>query len=194
MAGFLPRGKLSRQIFSVLRRHLSTAAAAEKPSTTQTGIPFIVPHHTIKKALIVHPKSRAFQPSLKHQWLTKTVLTQGLPESYLENSDLSSEEIQKSVEMFQGSLTQHLAFQKELKKYKTNFEEEIKLGIFQDVLRICWGFSGKCSRLRESFLDVSPKIHTHWVRRNEFCQLVFHPDLVLWTSDPNVIYEKGELM
>ncbi|XP_031556622.1 39S ribosomal protein L37, mitochondrial-like [Actinia tenebrosa] len=190
MAAFFPRGKISHQIFSVLRRRLSTVAAAEKPTTTQKGIPFIVPRHTIKKALIVHPKSRAFQPSLKHQWLTKTILNQGLPESCLENSNLFPEEIQKSVDIFQSSLIQQLGFQKELKKHKTNFEEEVKLGIFQDILRICWGFSNKCSRLRESFLDVSPKIHTHWVRGHEFCQLVYHPDLVLWTNEPNVIYKK----
>ncbi|XP_001631633.2 39S ribosomal protein S30, mitochondrial [Nematostella vectensis] len=171
----ISRGRLSLSLPFYSR---SFCAVASKPNSRspQTGIPIIIPPHVIKKANIVHPKSRAVHPLLKHQWLTKTVFEKGLPFSSEENQEqtqLAPEVAQLINERFGGSLAQTLGFQKPPNKTKKRFEEEIRYGIFQDLVRLCSG------NLTDTFVDVCPKVLTHWVRKHEFYQLEFYPDVIL---------------
>ena len=182
-----------RAVGFMSRRRLSSAVAKEDISSAQTGVPLILAPHVIKKAYIVHPTTRSFDPIRKYQWLTKTSLVQGLPPSLQKcDSLLSDEQLMSIKEALKVSLIQTLGFQKEGRKKKERFDNEIRLGVLQNLLRVFWSLSHHFPHLKNSYLDHEPRITTHWARNNHFYQMEHRPAFILRTKDANPLFHEGK--
>ena len=186
---------LFRHAQGMNRRQLCAVATKEEKETHQTGIPLIIAPHVIKRAFIVHPSTKQIDASSKYQWFTKTKLIEGLP-AWLSNLDsyLSDQEYGVFREQFAKSLLQNFGFRKETFSVRKNERrgEQLRMGVLQDLLRCCWSFSDRFSHLNDCFLDLEPKIKTHWVRHHNFYQLEYNPAYIIRTKQKTPLLETGE--
>jgi hypothetical protein len=166
----------------------SVAKSVSKFEIPHTGIPIIIRPFVVKKAYVVHPKVTGFQADLKAQWLTKTNLREGLPDSILSRDDLSATQFAFLKERMEKSLLQTVAYQKIGAKWKMNYDVDLLESLFPSLLLQCWHIA---DNLNDSFLDFQPCVRTHWCRDHNFYQTMFSPGYVLRTAKPLPLFDEG---
>lgn len=147
--------------------------------STGSEMPFMVPPQAIKKGFQVHQSPRSFtlKPDEKMMWLTKTYLTEGLPDS-LE----SPESTKDTVNMFRDYLHQIAAFQiNPARPSRTFHEEEFSLGLLQEMLRMA--MMTNPPQNQDLFIHRKPQIETNWFRNYVFFHAKYEPSFVLRISE-----------
>ena len=185
------RGRLSFHF----QRRLYSALAAEQSQLPQTGVPIIVAPHVIKKAYIVHPTTKVMDPCKKAQWLTKTTIVHSLPPAVCKLGEFFQQsDVNLVKDALKSSVIQKFAFQKEGTRNKASgkFQEELRLGVLTDLLRVFWSLAERFPHLRDSYIDCEPSIMIHWARNHNFFQLKHNPSLILRTKEPLPLFERGK--
>ncbi len=148
-----------------------------------TDTPFMVPTQVVKKGHFVHqsPRFFTFKPHEKMIWLTKTYLTEGLPNEVMSLENCNEDD----VETVKGILHQIAAFQRNPKKPSTTFhEEEFSLGLMLELLRVVLCRRSMLGASNDLFSQMKPRTETNWFRNFNFYHANYQPSLVLRTDTP----------
>ena len=162
-------------------RNYSQAVIDHEANDISTGseMPFMVPPQVVRKGFEVHPTPRTFtfKPDEKMKWLTKTYLTEGLPDELL-STDCDKE----SINFVKDCLHQIFGFQVHPRRpSNTFFEEELSLGLLQQMMQVAMMTSPENSQ--DMFIHRRPIIETNWFRNYVFYHAKYHPSFALRVSD-----------
>ncbi|XP_065060097.1 uncharacterized protein LOC135687468 [Rhopilema esculentum] len=162
-------------------RNYSQALIDHEANDISTGseMPFMVPPQVVRKGFEVHPTPRTFtlRPDEKMKWLTKTYLTEGLPDE-LSSTDCDKE----SINFVKDCLHQIFGFQVHPHRpSNTFFEEELSLGLLQQMMQVAMMTSPENSQ--DLFIHRRPLIETNWFRNYVFYHAKYHPSFALRVSD-----------
>ena len=138
-----------------------------------------------RKSYTVHPITQIIDPLQKYQWLTKTAVIEGLPQSVL---DLPSHP-SSVVEDFQMRTTEVFATQpKRGRRYKYLQPADVTRRVLQGILPSVWSLAEAHPHLSSSPMAYEPKVEAYW-RRSELnfvCQP--RPSYMLHTEQPLALF------
>jgi len=152
----------------------------------------LLPHH-VKKAYHVHLQPTSTIPGVvdKYSWLTKTVLTNKLPNDY-HGEPPTGEAYEKLLEQFHDVLQHKVAYTHTAKKNIRHTPHRLDYNLVWDILRLTTSGGADHLRPENSFLYQQPDVETSWMRGthshdssrrgvNRFYQAKFQPEFVLRT-------------
>ena len=126
-----------------------------------------------RKCFVVHPHTRVLRPLEKYQWLTGSVLEDGLPDSL--------PDVQQNFEAEMECLEErvHEVMRQPPRRWK---REDVARGLLTSALAAVW--MGGLEHLQLASLSPDPKVECYWRRsgRNFLC--VSHPLLILHSRTP----------
>lgn len=113
---------------------------------------------------MVHPLTEISDPLTKYQWLTKSTLVKGLPESITSHSPPSN----LAIEDLEQRTCEFLAHQVR-KPYSGRglYSPRTISGLFQSMLTSIWLLASDHWHLRSSHMTLEPKVETYWRRNGE---------------------------
>ncbi len=121
-----------------------------------------------RKCNVVHPHSKIVDPLTKYQWLTKSVVVQGLPET-IKNIEIPDDAT--TVDNFVQRAEEYLVFQDhDRPSYRI---PELKIsGFLQSTLASVWPLGDEFEHLRDSHFTFEPIVECYWRRNghNFVCQ------------------------
>ena len=166
----------------------SLSKNATKSTLPHTGIPIILRPFVIKKAYVVHPKTKSLQADLKAQWLTKSCLRKGLPELAFCWNNITSEQLDSLKQRTAKSLLHTIASQKIGLKWKMNYDTDLLHGLLPSLLIQFMNHVESRGRTLNGF--KSP-IRTHWCRNHDFYQTSFLPGYMFLSGTALPTFEPG---
>jgi len=159
------------------------------------SVPLLILPHSVKKAyhLDIHtPKvTRVLQ---RKSWVTKTLLTHGLPKQYEDEVDMSNYE--QLLQEYHEILQQTFAATKLPRNVKRRqLVRRLDFNLFWDVLRLTTRYSPGAEHLRveNSFLFHKPTVETFWARSEGYEGLDDDHDMKRqYTPTPRFFHTKFE--
>lgn len=126
-----------------------------------------------RKCFVVHPHTQVVQPLEKYQWLTGSVLEDGLPDNLPDNQH----NFEAEMEGFEERL--HEAIRQSPRRWR---REDVGRGLLTSALAAVWMTGLK--HLQQASLTPDPKVECYWRRSGWNFLCVSHPLLVLHSPTP----------
>ena len=132
-----------------------------------------------RKCFVVHPLTEISDPLTKYQWLTKSVLIEGLPQS-VTSQVLPSESI---VNDFKERAFEVCAYQiHKSHRGRGMYNHDTVSGVLQSILASVWPLASDFRHLRSSHMTFKPNIESYWRRNGENFITRTQPLYVLHTN------------
>ena len=132
-----------------------------------------------RKCFIVHPRTQTVDPLTKYQWLTKSVVVDGLPEQLLSATPESPED--SVLRDFQTRAEEFIAFQVCSHPRSRPFTKLELCSFFQSTLASLWSLGNQYNHIIQSHLTYSRSVKCYWRRNGDNFLCISDPLYVLRT-------------
>ncbi len=143
------------------------------------------PGYVWRKCFVVQPAPQTLDPLTKTQWLTRTCVVDGLPDT---NTVLADDALVGELE---SRVSESLAFQEWEQPWRIK-RKELACGVLQSALSCVW-MLGHPPHLRESSLTFDPRVECYWRNDGHNFLCVAHPLYILHTARPLELFSSPDL-
>ena len=166
----------------LLRLRLYSYAHRPKPKKPH----ILGPAWRWRKCYTIHPMTQISDPLQKYQWLTKTAVIEGLPQSVLDLPSTST----SVVEDFQLRTTEVFSTREERVRKRTGrmCPSEVTRSVLQGIFPSVWSLAEAYPHLSNSPMAYEPKVEAYWRRAglNFICRP--QPSYILHTRQPLTLF------